>query len=605
MVTDCEEAMMPMSSPILAKIARFLTPGFIALCLLMGLSVSSDAWAGERRALLVGSNVAPPGLVPLRYAHTDARKMRDVLVELGGIKPANATLLLDPTAGELKASLESLRSGSSGAEQVIFYYSGHANHEGLFLKGEDLPLSEVRAFLKDETTKVRVAILDSCESGAMTQVKGGKMRPGVDIQWAHEPAVQGAVLITSSTAEEASVERDDLGGSLFSHFFVSGLRGAADSNQDRKVTLEEAYTYSYEHTLARSTESRTGLQHPTYEYKITGQKQLVVSWLEMPSVMTFGNGVAGSYLVFDRARDQVVAEVNKQAGAQRKLWLPEGDYYIKKRLPSAVLVQKVALAKGANHQVRDQEMHTVPYEEDVTKGYTSAVFEPSWKYGAPYLTNTAYTLRRGEWSVGLQKAQVGLNDDVTLSFDMLGTALLTPALMAKYRLVNHEDWLLSLEAGFTQSFFGRAFYGSQRSYLGLRAGLITSWRVLPSLILSWNTHWVLDSGPDLWGFEKSDKDEKWQVEWETQAITAGTSITWVLGENHMLQLYLEGRNVVIAPDAFDENPWSWGGSFVYAYSFGIFKIAAGVGRAPFVSATKSIALSEQGLGPVLDLWWRW
>ena len=95
------------------------------------------------------------------------------------------------------------------------------------------------------------------------------------------------------------------------------------------------------------------------------------------------------------------------------------------------------------------------------------------------------------------------------------------------------------------------------------------------------------------------------MEWETQAIAAGTSVTWVMGENHLLQLYLEGRNVVIAPYAFDEEPWSWGGSFVYGYSFGMFKIAAGIGRSPFVSATKSFALTDHGLGPVLDLWWRW
>ncbi len=585
-------------------IARCLMPGFVALCLVMGLFAAPDALA-QRRALLVGSNVAPPGLVPLRYAHSDAQKMRDVLVELGGVQAKDAILLLDPSAEALKASLESLRSETHNSEEVIFYYSGHANQKGLHLQGGDLPLSEIRAFLKDETKQVRVAILDSCESGAMTQVKGGTMRPGVDIQWAHEPAVKGAVLITSSTAEEASVERDDLGGSLFSHFFVSGLRGAADSNQDRKVTLQEAYSYSYEHTLARSTESRTGLQHPTYEYQITGQKQLVISWLKMPSVMTFGNGVAGSYLVFDRARDQVVAEVNKQRGPQRKLWLPEGDYYIKKRLPSAVLMQKVALVKGANHQVRDREMYTVPYEEDVTKGYASEVFEPTWKYGAPYLSNTAYTLRRGEWSVGLQKAQVGLNDDVTLSLDLLGTALLSPSLMGKYRLLTEGEWVLSLEAGFTQSFFGRAFYESQRSHLGLKAGLVASWRIVPSLTLSWNTHWVLDSGPDLWGFGHDKSDEKWQTEWETQAIAAGTSLTWVLGENHLLQLYVEGRNVVIAPFAFDEEPWSWGGSFVYGYSFGMFRIAGGIGRTPFISGTKSVAVTDTGLGPVLDLWWRW
>ena len=83
------------------------------------------------------------------------------------------------------------------------------------------------------------------------------------------------------------------------------------------------------------------------------------------------------------------------------------------------------------------------------------------------------------------------------------------------------------------------------------------------------------------------------------------AVTWVMGENHLLQLYLEGRNVVIAPYAFDEEPWSWGGSFVYGYSFGMFKIAAGIGRSPFVSATKSFALTDHGLGPVLDLWWRW
>ena len=101
--------MMPNRSFRIAAVARLFMPGFVALCLLVGLVIPSNSMAA-RQALLVGSNVAPPGMVPLRYAHSDARKMRDVLVELGGIKPENATLLLDPTADTLKASLESLRS---------------------------------------------------------------------------------------------------------------------------------------------------------------------------------------------------------------------------------------------------------------------------------------------------------------------------------------------------------------------------------------------------------------------------------------------------------------------------------------------------------------
>ena len=80
--------------------------------------------------------------------------------------------------------------------------------------------------------------------------------------------------------------------------------------------------------------------------------------------------------------------MNKPRGPQRNSGF-EGDYYIKKRLPSAVLVQKVALVRVPITGCVTR-MHTVPYEEDVTKGYASEVFEPTWKYGAPYLANGVY-----------------------------------------------------------------------------------------------------------------------------------------------------------------------------------------------------------------------
>ena len=90
---------------------------------------------------------------------------------------------------------------------------------------------------------------------------------------------KGAVLITSSSAEEASVERDDLGGSLFTHFWASALRGSADQNNDAKVTLAEAFSFAYEKTLLRSAESRTGIQHPNYDYEIKGRDELTLTTL--------------------------------------------------------------------------------------------------------------------------------------------------------------------------------------------------------------------------------------------------------------------------------------------------------------------------------------
>jgi uncharacterized caspase-like protein len=55
----------------------------------------------------------------------------------------------------------------------------------------------------------------------------------------------GEVVITSSSADELSQESDEVGGSYFTHYLLSGLRGAADTSGDGEVTLDEAYRYVY------------------------------------------------------------------------------------------------------------------------------------------------------------------------------------------------------------------------------------------------------------------------------------------------------------------------------------------------------------------------
>jgi len=566
----------------------------LVICGALCVCTAAGAETQSRRALFVGSNAAPAGLTPLRYAHSDAKKMRDVFVELGGLAPENAELLLNPNAEALRRALEALRShGGALGQQLIFYYSGHSDGSGLRLGQAQLPFSEVRAFLRDERAQVRVAFLDSCRSGAVSQTKGGQVGPGVDIRWASDPPVKGAVLITSSTAEEASVERDDIGGSLFSHFFVSGMRGAADGDEDGKVTLEEAFDYAYNHTLARSTESRSGTQHPTYEYRIAGQQQLVLSWLTLPSYVSFGADVAGAYVVFDRDRHQVVAEITKRPGTRRRLWLPAGDYYIKKRLPSAVLLQKVGLAKGSAHVVRDHEMHTVPYEEDVTKGHLSEVFRPTWKYGAPYLPGTANTMRRGEVSVGLLTLNVGLSDDVTLTTSPLADLLMVPNLSVKLRLVQGESLIWSGQIGFSQSYWERIWKGQSRSQTELGVDTALSWLMVPSLTLSLLAGWEMESRPD----------HESGAEWESQLVRGGASVTWLLGENDLIQLVAEGQHTFLGPQGTAiAGSSDWGGSLQYAHAWEIFRLSVGVARRSAITRNLEMLPTYT---PTLDLWWRW
>ena len=69
------------------------------------------------------------------------------------------------------------RSGGRPAPQFFVYYSGHSDEEGLLLGGSRLSYAQLRQDLDGVPAEVRVAILDSCASGAFTRVKGGQMRP--------------------------------------------------------------------------------------------------------------------------------------------------------------------------------------------------------------------------------------------------------------------------------------------------------------------------------------------------------------------------------------------------------------------------------------------
>ena len=61
--------------------------------------------------------------------------------------------------------------------------------------------------------------------------------------------VEGHAFLTSSSADEAAQESDRIGGSFFTHYLITGLRGGADANADGKVTLGEAYQFAFAETV--------------------------------------------------------------------------------------------------------------------------------------------------------------------------------------------------------------------------------------------------------------------------------------------------------------------------------------------------------------------
>lgn len=294
----------------------------------------------KRLALFIGANQGGGAQQPLLYAQKDALKMQQVMQEVGGVTAADRILLLDPTPEDVSEALLALAgrigeapAASNRRTEFLFYYSGHSDEEGLLLGDRTLSYKTLRDGLQTVPADVRIAILDSCSSGAFARLKGGVQRAPFLNQDSSQ--MKGHAFLTSSSENEASQESDTLQGSFFTHYLVSGLRGGADRIGDGLITLNEAYEYAFQNTLARTESTRAGPQHPSYEIQLSGTGNLILSDIKASSArLEVGADVVGKLYVRN-PQGQLFAEVAKEQGTPLTMAFPPGSYTV-----TAVTLQK-------------------------------------------------------------------------------------------------------------------------------------------------------------------------------------------------------------------------------------------------------------------------
>ncbi|WNG43069.1 caspase family protein [Archangium minus] len=346
---------------------------FVLLGLLLAAPALAETGTVRRFALLVGVNDGGPERVRLRYAVSDAKSFDKVLGELGGVAAGDRRLLVESGRAELLAALGDLRSRTEAARasgasrvEVLVYYSGHSDEEGLLLKGERLDYGELRRALNALPADVRIAVLDSCASGAFARTKGGTRRPAFLVDAGSK--VRGHAILTSSSEDEASQESDRLGGSYFTHHLLSGLRGAADSTRDGRVTLNEAYQFAFHETLARTEKTRGGAQHPAYDIELAGSGDLVMTDLRATSAgLYLAEALEGRLFVRDEAGTLVV-ELQKLPGRPTELGLAPGRYHVRRELGSGASEASFTLVEGQRTPLSPTSFQSVPLEATVSRG---------------------------------------------------------------------------------------------------------------------------------------------------------------------------------------------------------------------------------------------
>ncbi len=222
------------------------------------------SWEGERRfALLVATTrYADPALRALRAPSADAIALRDLLddSEVGGF---SVTSVIDEKAPGIRLAIEDFLVDRSPDDVVLVYLSCHGLMDlrrRLYFAARDtlknrLASSGVEAHwlleqLEDCRARRQVVILDCCFSGAFAQGSKGDDDLGLGERLMGEG--RGRVVLTASRGTEYSFEGEPVEGateegSVFTSALVEGIStGAADSDSDGYVTVDDAYAFAFE-----------------------------------------------------------------------------------------------------------------------------------------------------------------------------------------------------------------------------------------------------------------------------------------------------------------------------------------------------------------------
>ncbi len=319
------------------------------LALLALLLAPLQAQAAARFAVVVGSNVGAPGRPHLWVAEKDAERFAHALEELGDFAEDRVTVIRSGSAARVREALAAAEAKVAMARRsgqrplLVFYYSGHAGPGGLELGGDKISFGELRAQLAASSADAKVAIVDACEAGLLTQVKGASAAPALDFALPSDD-VRGTAFIASTAVGEAAQESAAIGGSFFTHHLEVALRGAGDADGDGLVTLAEAFRYTAARTLAGTASTEAGPQHATYDFRMSGRGDVVLADLRRAdSHLTFPPDPRGSYILHGPM--SIVAELPGPGGAV-SLALPAGRYTVERRGPEGRATTDLVLERG-------------------------------------------------------------------------------------------------------------------------------------------------------------------------------------------------------------------------------------------------------------------
>lgn len=323
---------------------------FIIACVTLLTLLTASAARAEPVRLLIsaGHNDGLEAERHLKYADLDAKRVRDVMVSLGGIRPGDAIVLSRPSRQALFTAIERARSRavkhSPSEVTLIFYFSGHGDREAIHLGADRVLLTELSERLNHVPAALRISVTDACRAN---REKGFASDAPFTVTAPAIPQASGQVWLHASSDGEAAQESDSIKGALFTHAWLNGLKGAADANGDSRVTLDESFAFAHAQTMIRSAKSSGVLQKPEAIVRLRESAPVVLTATSnRVARVSLPQSKDAHYLVYSASGKSIVAELWSSPVRKTTLLLPPGHYIVQRRAGAARGAAKIAVAAG-------------------------------------------------------------------------------------------------------------------------------------------------------------------------------------------------------------------------------------------------------------------
>ena len=230
-------------------------------------------------AIVIGNkNYTNPDVPEVTFAHRDAAVVEQYLTKMLGYR--EVIVETDATQGKFFALFGTEKKDGKlqdyikkGKSDVFIYYSGHGapdpeSKDGYFVPVDcDPAMVDVNGYsldlfynkINNLGAKSVTVVIDACFSGSSDQGMLLKNISPVFIEVDESGQLADEVTVfTSSSGEQVSSWYPEKKHSLYTYFFLKGLKGSADVDEDQSVTAEEMQFYVNENVgfMARKLNSR-------------------------------------------------------------------------------------------------------------------------------------------------------------------------------------------------------------------------------------------------------------------------------------------------------------------------------------------------------------